>query len=99
MLVFVAIPAGLVVLISALALAGGGGRRDRRYRPGRPFEFTPVWFLSSPDQLGESARAALTGPGRAVGAGSPARALPAGEIETTGTRPRAGATGGASDRW
>jgi hypothetical protein len=99
LLIFVAVPAGIVLVISGLALAGGGGRRDRRYRPGRPFEFTPVWFLSSPEQLSEPARERLTGAGRAVGSGATPRALPAGEIETTGTRPRAGATGGASDRW
>jgi hypothetical protein len=56
-LIFVAIPAAGVVLIAALALAAGGARRAPRYRPGRPFAFAPVWFLSSPEQLTGPARA------------------------------------------
>lgn len=68
----------LVVLGAALAvylvIAGlvyvGGGRRSRRYRPGRPFEFTSVWFLSSPEH---HARAGVV-PGRElVAASTPVR--------------------------
>jgi hypothetical protein len=48
----------LLMLASAIALGlivaamvhAGGSRRARRYRPGRPYPFTPVWFLSTPDQ-------------------------------------------------
>ncbi|MEQ4301532.1 hypothetical protein ABNF97_09090 [Plantactinospora sp. B6F1] len=92
MLVFVGIPAAAILLITVLAGAGRSGRHARRYRPGRPFEFTPVWFLSSPEHLTESARAALP-------AGVETRALTSGEIETIGAPKRAGVTGGASDRW
>lgn len=91
LLIFVGIPAAIVLAITALALAGGG-RGTKRYRPGRPFEFTPVWFLSRPENLGESARAALT-------AGTPARALTGRDQEAAVARQRAGATGGASDHW
>ncbi|GIH00064.1 aa3-type cytochrome oxidase subunit CtaJ [Plantactinospora mayteni] len=92
LLVFVAIPAAAVLVITVLARAGKSGRNARRYRPGRPFEFTPVWFLSSPEHLSESARTALP-------AGAEARALTSGEIETISAPKRAGVTGGASDRW
>lgn len=92
LLIFVGIPAAIVLVITALSLAGGGHGGRKRYRPGRPFEFTPVWFLSRPEHLGESARSALA-------AGAPVRALTGGDTEIAVTRQRAGATGGASDHW
>lgn len=88
-LVFVVIPAAIVLVIAGLALLGGG-RGGKRYRPGRSFDFAPVWFLSAPEQL----------------AGSPAASsheLPAGaerkELTSAQTVTTKGATGGASDRW
>ncbi|WP_442932312.1 aa3-type cytochrome oxidase subunit CtaJ [Micromonospora sp. NBC_01699] len=92
LLYFVGIPAAVVLVIAVLALAGSGGRSARRYRPGRPFDFTPVWFLSAPENLAGSAAAALRGSGRAA-------ELTGAETETTGTPSQAGTTGGASDRW
>jgi hypothetical protein len=46
-LVFVGAP---LAAASALALLvfGVGARRAPRYRPGRPFSFAPVWFVSAP---------------------------------------------------
>ncbi|HET8658369.1 MAG TPA: hypothetical protein VFM55_05145 [Micromonosporaceae bacterium] len=97
MLIFVGVPAAVVAVVAGLVY--GGSRRGRRYRPGRPFEFTPVWFLSSqaqPSGVGYPAgddRRAVTGAAERA-------ALPAGE---EGPEPAAaaphGATGGASDRW
>lgn len=49
-LVFAGIPLAIVLVISGLA-ALGGGHAAKRYRPGRPFEFAPVWFLAAPEQL------------------------------------------------
>jgi hypothetical protein len=49
-LVFAGIPLAVVLVISGLA-ALGGGHAAKRYRPGRPFEFAPVWFLAAPEQL------------------------------------------------
>jgi len=98
-LFFVAIPAAVVALVFGLVYMGGT-RPGKRYRPGRPFEFTPVWFLSAPERLssasGVDGHAALTGPRHAE--------LPAG---TAGENNSAGDTGvaaqgdlgGASDRW
>lgn len=91
LLYFVGIPAAVVLVIAMLALAGGG-RSARRYRPGRPFDFTPVWFLSAPENLAGSAAAALRSSGRAA-------ELTGVETETTGKPSSAGETGGASDRW
>ena len=88
-LVFVVLPLAVIGILAALTLPGNR-RREKRYRPGRPFEFTPVWFLSAPGQLagrvarGEAGQSpALTG----GDAGAPAAVSPHGP------------TGGASDRW
>src|SRR5688500_3432623 len=61
-LVFVGAP---LAAASALALLvfGVGARRAPRYRPGRPFSFTPVWFVSAPRPGGSSAdNLAIAGP-------------------------------------
>jgi hypothetical protein len=96
LLVFVGIPAAVVLVIAGLAFAGnrGGGKR---YRPGRPFDFTPVWFLSSPEQLAESAGVVLRSGAQAPALTSGAAA--SGEVEKVGPLLRVGVTGGASDRW
>jgi hypothetical protein len=91
LLIFVAIPALIVLVIGGLAYAFGGDGRTRRYRPGRPYDFAPVWFLSAPELLSGASDA------RALGTGSHRRALAA-EVETGGPVPPA-STGGASDRW
>ena len=55
LLVFVVIPLVVIAVIAALVLAGGDrDRRSRRYRPGRPYDFQPVWFLASPERVGPS---------------------------------------------
>ncbi|WBB71100.1 hypothetical protein [Micromonospora sp. WMMD812] len=99
MLVFVGIPAAAVLVIGGLAYVahrggggGGGGGRAKRYRPGRPFDFTPVWFLGRPEQLADSA-------GTALAAGAQAPALTSRKQEQAGREAPAGGTGGASDRW
>jgi hypothetical protein len=101
LLVFVVIPAAIVLVIAGLALLGGG-RGGKRYRPGRSFDFAPVWFLSAPEQLAGSAAAGS----HELPAGSAGlRELPAGsagagqELATAPAVTTKGATGGASDRW
>ncbi|SHN26886.1 hypothetical protein [Cryptosporangium aurantiacum] len=47
-LVFVIIPLAVAGVLALLTLGAGGGNRTPRYRPGMPFEFTPVWFLAAP---------------------------------------------------
>jgi hypothetical protein len=100
-LVFAGIPLAIVLVISGLA-ALGGGRGAKRYRPGRPFDFAPVWFLSAPEQL---AGAQPSGSHAELPAGAaPHAALPAGSPaekggELVAAPTRIGPTGGASDRW
>jgi hypothetical protein len=91
-LVFAIIPVGLVLVIAALAMAGSDRtRRTRRYRPGRPYDFKPVWFLSVPEPAGGAA--ALEHHARRP-------QIEAGVIEdSSGARVLPGPTGGASDRW
>ena len=95
LLVFVGIPAAVVLVIAGLVYAGsrgGGGGGAKRYRPGRPFSFRPVWFLGRPEELADSA-------GTALAAGAQAPALTSGKQQQAGVEAPAGGTGGASDRW
>ncbi|WP_213453372.1 aa3-type cytochrome oxidase subunit CtaJ [Rhizomonospora bruguierae] len=97
MLIYVIVPAVIFAVVAALAMLGGSRRRGRRYRPGRPYEFTPVWFLSN------AAGGAEPGGGRELAAGGTYRALPATSaaagltVQERPAGPRG--TGGASDRW
>jgi hypothetical protein len=91
-LVFVVIPVGVVVLLASIVLASGGrSRRDRRYRPGRPYDFQPIWFLASPELVGPAA------------GGNGAHYAPALEApvfeDSSGARDLPGPVGGASDSW
>ncbi len=96
-LFFAVLPAAVVLAMFGLIYAGSA-RTARRYRPGRPFAYRPVWFLSAPEQvkLSDDGR-------RELAAGGERRALPGSE-RTTGWPTEdptvvQGATGGASDRW
>jgi hypothetical protein len=101
LVVFAGIPLAVVVVIAGLVYAGGGRTNDRRYRPGRPFDFTPVWFLSAPDSVAASdghqeltaapdhrADGGSGAEGRQLAAGAEGRPTAVGDV-----------TGGASDRW
>ena len=51
-LVYVGIPLGVIVLVASIVMAGSDrSRRARRYRPGRPYDFQPIWFLASPERV------------------------------------------------
>src|SRR4051794_14392002 len=101
-LVYVGIPALVIAAIVGLVFAGDVRRGgSKRYRPGRPFEFRPVWFLSAPEHVtgaGSSNHKALDAADTPVAlAAAPSRGNPSGEWP----RHEAGhsTTGGASDRW
>ncbi|WP_245922932.1 aa3-type cytochrome oxidase subunit CtaJ [Paractinoplanes atraurantiacus] len=87
-LVFVVIPAVIIGLIAALVMAGADRtKRTHRYRPGRPYDFQPIWFLARPEKL--------------VGATAAQPALTAGQVleDSSGAPVKPGPTGGASDSW
>jgi hypothetical protein len=86
-LVLIGIAVGVAVLVYAAVYVGGSRNRAKRYRPGRPFVFTPVWFLSAPEK---QARAGVV-------AGRELTAAPSAGGANGVVRP--GETGGASDRW
>jgi len=94
-LVFAVIPLAVVAVVAALVFGGSDRvRRARRYRPGRPYDFKPIWFLASPEQVGP----AYGGPETGHQATPPA--IEPGVIEdSSGARVLPGPTGGASDRW
>ena len=95
MLIYLIIPAGVIALVATLSLAGSRSEKpDRRYRPGRPYKFQPIWFLASPEQVTGHDQPALAGSGH----GQAALTGPVLE-DSTGARVKAGPTGGASDSW
>jgi hypothetical protein len=111
-LVFAGIPAAIELVVAALVYGVTGRRTSKRYRPGRPFTFTPVWFVADGGGAEETEPTAhVVGPGSRVPALRPVagRAPAAGEATGAGepggeaggepVSARRGPTGGASDRW
>jgi hypothetical protein len=88
-LVYVIIPAAIIGAVATTVFARSDKAKPaRRYRPGRPYEFPPMWFLATPG------RTAATGH-------SHAPALERGLVieDSSGAPVRPGPTGGASDKW
>lgn len=84
-LVFVGIPLAVVALIYGLVYGLDARSRGKRYRPGRPYNAAPVWYLAnkhSDEQAAASHAREVT-------------AVPEGELATV----HYGETGGASDSW
>jgi hypothetical protein len=94
--VFAGIPLAVVAVIYGLTYAGSARSNDRRYRPGRPFDFTPVWFLSAPEHQAASANGHA--PSTPAVSGANRQALTKAEENAAGG-PVGDTTGGASDRW
>jgi hypothetical protein len=107
-LVFLGIPLAVMGVLGLLTL-GVGGTRTPRYRPGRPYEFTPVWFLAAPP-TGEATTGApaITAPGRpsrpevrnlpALGVRRP-RVARADAVPATPATHTSGPKGGARGNW
>jgi hypothetical protein len=97
-LVFVGIPVLVVATVFAAVYGTSARRGSKRYRPGRPFTFAPVWFLAGTDEAGTNG--AGTSGAAALNAPAPTAALPAGPVLAQSSEDSAhGETGGASDRW
>ena len=97
LVVFAGIPLAVVAVIYGLTYAGSARSNDRRYRPGRPFDFTPVWFLSAAQQQQASSANGHASAAHAV-SGANRLALTKAEESAAGG-PVGDTTGGASDRW
>ena len=94
-LVFVGIPAVVVLLIAALVYARANDRTPR-YRPGGPWQFNPVWYLPHPEHAGpvSSRHPAEPNPHAAALDGAGARHALPGQVAEPVT-----ASGGASGEW
>ncbi|MGH3736811.1 MAG: aa3-type cytochrome oxidase subunit CtaJ [Micromonosporaceae bacterium] len=69
LMVFVGVPAAIFAAVAGLVYLSSV-RPARRYRPGRPFEFTPVWFLSAPGGVGGADAPAPADAGASVKGGA-----------------------------
>jgi hypothetical protein len=94
-LVFVGIPAAVVLVVTALVYARSN-ERTPRYRPGGPWQFNPVWYLPHPEHAGpvSSLHSAGSNPHAAALDGAGARPALPGQVAETVT-----ASGGASGEW
>ena len=85
-LVFAVIPLGVFAIFAALVYGRGEMRQPNRYRPGKPWNFAPVWYLPHPDtQRAAAEHRALSSPTR-----------PAIESQQA---PTPSAVGGANGEW
>lgn len=108
--VYAVIPLAVVAIVAAL-IVGVAGRSRQRYRPGRPFSFAPVWFLSAQSGGSTSVTAALavlpatqarpeieSGPSRAALVGAEPPVAAAGGATSLGALSQT-QTGGAHGSW
>jgi hypothetical protein len=67
-LVFGAIPLGVVALLTLAVYGKSLVRQPNRYRPGRPWDYPPSWYVPHPDAV--VARPRASGSTTAVGGAS-----------------------------
>ena len=51
LLVFVGIPAGIIFLIFLAVYGKSMTRQPNRYRPGKPWDYPPSWYVPHPDAV------------------------------------------------
>jgi hypothetical protein len=95
LLIFAGIPVAIVAIVYALVYGANGRRTSKRYRPGRPFTFAPVWFVAA----GSNGTGGTGADAPAVTAGPSRPALAAGATGEEPVTVQYGETGGASDSW
>lgn len=88
-LILVGVPLAAIIVITALVF-GTSSARSKRYRPGRDYDFAPVWFLARPENVTVAGAADYVE--RLDTEGPKA-------IESSESSPRAGIKGGASGNW
>jgi hypothetical protein len=98
-LVFVGIPALVVALVYVLVYATTSRRVSKRYRPGRPYTFAPVWFLAGVGSSGADGTHAAAIEGGGQHAELPPGPLLAQAADAPAATVAHGETGGASDSW
>jgi hypothetical protein len=50
-LVFVGIPAGIIALLVLAVYGKSLVRQPNRYRPGKPWDYPPSWYVPHPDAV------------------------------------------------
>jgi hypothetical protein len=66
-LVFVGIPAGITALLALGVYGKSVVRQPNRYRPGKPWDFPPSWYVPHPEAVATKPK---TGTTTAVGGAS-----------------------------
>lgn len=89
-LVYVGIPVAVFLILAGLVYRPGTGNA-KRYRPGREYDFAPIWFLARPEEV--------TVAGAADYVASLPRKSESKAIEAGPTHSRTGIKGGASGSW
>lgn len=69
LLVFVGIPAGIIALIFLAVYGKSIVRQPNRYRPGKPWDYAPSWYVPHPEVVAGSA-VSRSGSTTAVGGAS-----------------------------
>ena len=59
-LVFIGIPAGIILLIFLAVYGKSLLRAPNRYRPGRPWDFEPSWYVPHPEVVDTRSRTGST---------------------------------------
>lgn len=59
-LVFVGIPAGIIAFLALAVFGKSLVRQPNRYRPGRPWDFAPSWYVPHPDAVVSHPRSGST---------------------------------------
>jgi hypothetical protein len=67
-LVFVGIPAGIIAFLALAVYGKSIVRAPNRYRPGKPWDYPPSWFVPHPEAVAPREKAAS--PTTAVGGAS-----------------------------
>jgi len=108
--VYAVIPLAVISVVVGMII-GAAGRSRQRYRPGRPFSFAPVWFLSAQSGGSTSVTSSLavlpatqarpeieSGPSRAALVGAEPPVAAAGGATSLGARSQT-QNGGAHGSW
>lgn len=69
-LIFAVIPAAIIAVLGIGSFGTSLLHRGGRYRPGRPWEYRPVWYVPHPHALTEGRPALTAGETKAVGGAS-----------------------------
>jgi hypothetical protein len=58
--VFVGIPAGIIAFLGLAVYGKSIIRQPNRYRPGKPWDFPPSWYVPHPDAVVQRQQSAST---------------------------------------